>query len=332
MIAAPAADAGWIVWPIVLVLCAAVDSLYCGMETGIYVMNKIRLDLHAEAGSRAARFLQRMLRNSSNMLAVLLIGTNLARYLATFSIASMFAMAGAGENAELYTILVATPLLFVVGDAVPKNVFQRLAGKGVYAVVWLLRASNVLFKVTLLSPLVLALSSGLLRLTGTRRRARASLGHEGIGAVVAEGHASGVLTHSQSVMAERVMNIADVSLADVMVPMRHVVHVPRSVDRETLRELYRKHDYSRIVLVDEARSVAGVLDIYDALTSESGAPADAMTPPLRLDSDMGVTDALYEMQRGHAVMAVVQDDSARDTGIVTIKDLVEEIVGEIKAW
>ena len=101
----------WVVWASVLVLCALVDALFSGLETGIYVMNKHRLDLHAEANLPAAEFIERLLRKPNELLAVLLIGTNLSRYLATFAISAMFVLAGHEARAELYTLLLATPLL-----------------------------------------------------------------------------------------------------------------------------------------------------------------------------------------------------------------------------
>ena len=75
MIAAIEQSAAWIVWGVVLVVCSAFDAMFCGLETGIYVMNKNRLDLHAEEGKASAVFLQRLLRRSDRLLAVLLIGT-----------------------------------------------------------------------------------------------------------------------------------------------------------------------------------------------------------------------------------------------------------------
>ncbi len=323
---------GWLLWPTVLTVSMTLDALYCGMETGVYVINKIRLDLHAEGGHRSASYLQRMLRDPRRMLAVLLIGTNIARYVSTFAITAMFLMAGAGERAEFYTVAVATPLLFVVGDALPKSVFQRLGERPVYAFTWLLRASAVVFRVTLLSPLVVAVATMLMWLTGRRDRG-APMGHEGLHIALAEGHASGAITHFQSVMADRVMNISEVRLLDVMTPMRRVVKAPVTVEREELLELYRRHSVSRIVLTDESGQVTGLLNFYDALTAEAGQPpACGMTSPLVLPESLPVAEALVRMQTRHAVMAIVEHADGRHVGIITIKDLVEEIVGEIEAW
>jgi putative hemolysin len=322
------AGAIWVTWTAVLVAATGSCALYCGLETGLYVLNKIRLDLRAEAGDRRARFLRRMLAVPNRLLAVLLIGTNLSSYAVTFAVTAMFVLAGHGEAAEWYALAVATPVLFVFGDTVPKNVFRRLAESLVYRLSWLLAASDVLFNVTGLSPLVRGVS--WLLMLPLRRRQRTS--DERLSAIFAEGRASGVLTHMQAVMVDRVMHIADMTLADVMVPMDKVVSIRRETARAELIPLVRESSYSRLPVRDEAGRVVGVLDIYDVLTDEQVArPAERMAEPLTLPETTTVTEALYRMQRGHKMMAVVQS-AEKPVGIVTIKDLVEEIVGELAEW
>jgi len=322
----------YLAWTVVVLCCMALDALFCGMETGVYVLNKIRLDLRAEAGSRGARVLRRMLRKPDNLLAVLLIGTNLSRYIATAGVTTMFVLAGAGARSEWYTIALMTPVLFVVGDSVPKHVFRDLCESLTYRFAWFLAASNWLLNACGLAPLVRGFSGLLTRLAGRRACEHGPLEHEGLTAVVTEGRATGLLTHFQTLMADRVMHIGRVRLADVMIPMRDVVSAPREITRDELIERTRDRNYSRIPLLAGDGRVTGVLDIYDVLARADGtSPAEMATEPLILAADMPVTDALYRMQREHAAMAVVAEAGAH-VGIVTVKDVVEEIVGELEAW
>jgi len=322
--------AGWILWSLVVVVATVFDGMFCGMETGIYVMNKIRLDLRAEAGSRPARVLRGMIRQPNNLLAVLLIGTNLGRFVSTFAITSMFVMAGHAARAEWYTLAVATPLMFVVSDSVPKGVFQRRGEALVYRFGWLLRGADLLFKATGLSYLVRAVAGGIMRLL--RARPIASDEHHP-GAILAESFAAGVMTHPQSVMADRVMRIGTLTLADVCRPLSGAVTATLDAAREPLRECVQRHNYSRLPVIDETGQVAGILDVYDILASEGELDVRAvMTPPLVLSGTLDVAAALYRMQRGRSAMAVVAQESGRHVGIVTIKDLVQQIVGEIGEW
>ena len=334
MILADAQTATLLTWLGVLAGGVVMTGLYCGLETGIYVINKFRLDLRADGGDRTARRLKGIVDDYNNLLAVLLIGTNLAAYAATFAVSAMFVLAGTGQHVtEWYTIAVATPILFIFGESVPKNVFQRLAERAVYRLSWFLRASSLLFNACGICPLVRGFSWLLMRLIPGHGKSGFHAYHEGLAAIVAEGRASGVLTHFQSVMADRVMQISEVHLRDVMVPLGSAVSAPPGVGRDELVDIIRDHNYSRIPLLDEAGKVVAILDVYQVLLDRSnGDPTESGTGPLVLPAETGVTDALYRMQRLRETMAVVEDPQAGHVGIVTIKDLVEEIVGELEAW
>jgi len=325
-----AINPGWIVWPIVLVAGTGLAALFCGMETGFYVVNKVRLDLRAEAGGRDARRLRRLLRKPNNLLSVLLIGTNVASYAVAFALTALFDLGGMGGSAEWYALGAGTLLLFVLGDTVPKTVFHRLAETLTYRMGWAISAADWAFKITGLSYFMRA-ASWLVMLPVRRRQTTVAV-ESRLADVFAEGQASGVLTHMQAVMVDRVMHIADVKLADVMVPIRKAICIRRDTTREVLMRVLRKHNYSRVPVLDDAGDVVGILDVYDVLIDEPvAAPAERMTAPLKLPSDMTVTEALYAMRRERHMMAVAQKDS-KAVGIVTIKDLVEEIVGELEEW
>ena len=323
----------WALWPAVLVAAVIMQSMFCGMEIGIYVLNKIRLDLGAEAGRKGAELLRKQLDNPENLLVVLLIGTNLAAYTATFAVRAMFDLAGAGSYAGLYTIAVAAPTLFIFAESLPKNLFRRSAETLVYRLAWLIRAASLLFNACGAAPLVRGFARLLMRLAGRGDRPPRRMVPLGMGAIVAEGAASGALTPMQSVMAERVMRIREVTLRDVMTPMRAVARADAAVSRDELIETIRGHEFSRLPLIDGHGQVAGILDTYDVLMGAGDEqPAEKAADPPIMPASMAVTDALYRLQREHNVMAVVADERGRHVGIVTVKDLVEEIVGEIEAW
>ena len=313
-----------------VILCA----LYAGMETGIYVLNKLRMELAAESGRPGASTIRRQLARPRGLLATLLIGTNLCSYTVTYAISGMFLLAGAGPRAGVYTIIAGTTILSIFGDSVPKNIFRRFAETLVYRLAWLVRVSGFLFNLCGLSPLVRGFSWVLMRLMSRGAKPRdEALAYSGMSAIVAEGHASGALTHYQSLMAERVMHIAEVTLADIMTPLCDAVTAPVDVTRQQVVEIMRAREYRRLPLLDGSGQVTAVLDIYDALADDVVAPpADKAHKPQVLDQAMGVTDALYRMQRERGPMAVVAGSDGRHAGIVTIKDLVEEIVGELEDW
>jgi putative hemolysin len=323
-------------WTLLFVVGVVFGALYNAAETAVYVMNKTRLELRAETGSRSARILRAMIHRPANFLAVLLIGTNLSEYAATFAVSAMFVMAGYGDASEWYAMAVATPVLFVLCSSVPKNVAQRLPEPIAHGTSTMLSVTSRVCNACGLAPLVRGFAALLTRAAGMRGASHSPLGHESLTSIVAEGHASGILTHAQTIMADRVMRMAGVSLQNVMIPMKRVVSVPRDITREDVLEVIRRHNFSRLPVLDAGGQVVGVLNIYDVLAEEDGAAPSAkrnvppgMKPPLVLLAGLTVTDALYHMQRDHAAMAIVESATGRHVGIVTTKDLIEEIVGEL---
>jgi putative hemolysin len=323
----------WLLWAAVLVVAMALSALYAAAELSIYVVNKLRLDLRAEAGEKTARRLRGMLSDFNGLLAVLLTGSNFSNYFATFAISTMFIMSGAGENAEWYTLALATPLLFVLAESVPKSVSQHMGDVLAYRLAGLLWATRWVCTAIGVAPLVRAIASATTRAVQRRRGAAASpLGHEGFAAIMAEGQASGVLTHFQSVMADRVMHVANVRLGDVMIPMEKVACIGPDATGQQMLAMVKEHNYSRFPVRAADGSIVGVLHIHDLLAGDEAPDPSKLPAPLKLPFFMTVPDGLYHMQVSAARLAVVTDDRARPMGIVTIKDLVEEIVGEIEEW
>ncbi|MBN1554440.1 MAG: DUF21 domain-containing protein [Phycisphaerae bacterium] len=322
------------VWLFVCVVNVFLAGLFAGMETGAYLINRVRLELQAEAGRPRAKQVRAFLHDPNNVLATLLIGTNIHQYIAAFAVSALFVLAGHEDNAEWYTLAVTTPLLFVFKDSLPKNLFQRLPEKLVYSSVVPMRGFDLLFKCTGLTYLVRGFAHVLLRLLGRQAAGPQSfLGHEALLAVVAEGHAAGALTGAQREMADRVMHISRVHVADVLQPMETVARAPAEVSREEFLRRVARRNYSRLPLLDENQRVTGVVDVYDVLTDQTDRPIHVhAVEPLIVEAEQTVTQALYTMQRAKRCFAVVADAAGRHVGIITIKDLVEEIVGELDAW
>ena len=332
MIAAAGNISTWGGWVLAATCGVVLTATYCGLETGIYVLNKVRLDLHAEEGRKSAGRIKAMLANPNNTLAVLLIGTNIAAYLTTFAVSAMFMLAGTGHQTEWYTIATATPLLFVLGESVPKNVFQRSGESLVYRLGWPLRISSVLFNALGRAPLVRGFAWLCLRVIPGQSTQETS-GRQYLLTVVADSAASGLLTHNQTVMADRVMHIGQVTLDQVMTPIDRVRTMSPGATRQELLASLEGHDFSRLPVIDSDGCIVGVVTIFDVLLDESiSKPSATMTAPPQLPSNTTVTEGLYRMRQANAMMAVVADSSDRHVGIVTIKDLVEEVVGELAVW
>jgi len=312
------------------------SALFAGLETGTYVLNKVRLELRIARGNRGAGRLARALSRPQDMLAALLIANNASHYWVTGLAVLLFTEGGA-RNPEFCTTLVVTPLLFVLGEMVPKNLF-RVAGETLtYRLGWIVTALMWVCRWTGLSALVAAISRAVLWLMpGEPETPAAALEpRQRLHSFLSEGHAHGVLSEYQSRMAHRVVALRSTMVREVMVPRPEVVSIPVDCTRERFVETLSGHNYSRLLVWRGAPgTVVGIVNVYDVLydADNDAAPAGHVAEPLKLPERMSVAEALLTLQRAHRSIGVVVDDKARFVGIVTIKDLVEEIVGELEEW
>jgi len=306
--------------------------LYSGLETGVYAVSKIRLDLRAEAGGGAPRRLKAALRDGREVLAVLLIGNNAANYLASAGMVGLLTSRRVG-GADWVSAAILTPVIFVFCEVLPKNLFHRHSETLTYALSRFLAISRWTFKAIGLVGTVRAIVQAVLRLAGRRLGPHDSPlgGAQRIAAILAEGRASGVVTHDQSLIAERVVNIENVRLADVMVPIGRAVLADRHASPEDLRALMARHGHPRVAVYEgQPDHIVGALNIYDVLLDETGRPpAEHVTTPPALPQTLSVIEAMVALQRRREVLAFVTDADGGCVGLITTKDLLEEIVGEL---
>jgi CBS domain containing-hemolysin-like protein len=218
----------------------------------------------------------------------------------------------------------------------PKTLFRRHGETLAYQfgpfLLWSRRAFSVVGLVGAIRGMV------ALILRAASRRSGTGLGGTGQGgpvfAILAEGRASGALSENQRKMAERVVHIGRVHLRDVLVPLDEAAIVPETVTLEELRRLLAETNHPRFgVYRDRPENVVGVINVYDVLLDEQARPArEHVLPPVKLQEDLGVNEALVRLQRSHNVLGFVFSRDGRCVGLVSIKDLVSRIVGEVDEW
>jgi len=329
-------------WLVATVACIVASGFYSGCETGVYCVNAVRLELRRRRADRRALTLSRMLADREGIITTTLVGTNVANYLATVCVVSALTVAVhvPEYEVEIVTTLVLTPIIFIFGEVTPKNLFRREADYLMYRLIWPLRISDLVFRATGVIALLKALARLAARCVGFGRdRTLASLGpRQRIAAMLREGVGVGILTDEQSAIVDRVMNLSRVRVRSAMIDRRRVCAVPVDATWGQFIELAETHNYSRMPVLAGPDKMVGLVNIFDVLSDEvpPGEPlrpiTDFMTPPLFLQADQSVTSALTAMQRRGTALAGVIDEQGRFLGIVTVKDLVEEIVGDLQAW
>ena len=149
-----------------------------------------------------------------------------------------------------------------------------------------------------------------------------------------EGAARGGLTGLQRDLIDRVMRISRTRVAQVMIRHERVALVSLELPRVDLLRIIRMAHFSRLPVHDgDPRRIVGIVNVYDVLTDPEQKPLQGhLQSTFRLPPGTSVSAALMRMQRARQTMAIVQDKQGKCLGILTIKDLVQEIIGDIEAW
>ena len=323
-------------WGLLSVLGILVCGLFAGLETGVYSLNRVRLHLLSQKGDDQARILASMVSRPAPLLATLLIGTNVATNLATSAMGVIF---DAHELPQWQVIvgvvLIETPLLFIFAETLPKDLFAAHADHLVYPfakpIFWLQKLLTFMG----ILPLITFISSVLMKGLGSRsdpipfhpRRLVTSLVKEGLG--------RGLLSDEQTAIVDRVISLGGRTVRHEMVPWSTVVCVGQNDEPGRLWELARKTTHSRFPVVADRGRVVGIVNLIDALVlGRGGCPPipQLMRAPCEIEPGLRIQAALERLQAKHEVLAIVADPGGAPLGLVTIKDLVEPITGELANW
>ncbi len=322
---------------LLLFFIGAVGSMFfSGAETGLYVLNRVRLKLRAERGERAAQLVQEELDDSARLLVNLLVGNNMMNQLASFAVTSLFAAMHIGAWLEvIITALVLTPILFVFCETLPKELFRAHSDRWTYRFAYVIRGFRLLYTVTLLIPIVSALSSALLRLTGQERTVLAEQQQEAerreVAALLKEGAGVGLLSDRQVTLLDSTLSLRDLTVAAEMVPWAHVIVADADADTDTVARQTAGTHYTRLPAVDRQGRVVGLVNALDVLLHPATPVRGLLEPAAHIAPETSVREALRLLSHRRAAMGIVERHG-KPLGIVTVKDLVEPLIGELAAW
>jgi len=326
-----------------IVLAITLQGFFAGAETGAYRVNHVRLHLAMRSGRRGARSLAHLVSDMPGLICVTLIGTNAAMYVSTSLATSLMEKRWDDSIlAEMAATFTLTPILFVFAETLPKNLFNAEADRLMYG------SARVLYVLRRLLGLVgiVGFLTGMGRLLqAVRRRVRKEdvsatnpfPAQARLKSVFHDSAAEGLMTPYQNELVEKIMNLRDVHVSQALVPASRVVTVRADLSLAEFRELVRTQPYSRLPVVepggDEDIGIVVVRDVLERL--RDGVELDLIDfvrLPAILTPDMSVTQAIITLRRDRSPMALVRTEAGQYIGIVTLKDLAEEIVGELEAW
>lgn len=324
-----------IFWTLLMLVGFAGSALYSGLETGAYRLNRVRLEIYHHQQHRTAHTLHWLINHPTELLTTLLIGNNLTNYLGTAALAVILESRQYSDwQVVVLNTAIVTPVLFVFGETLPKDLFAAFADRLMYRLTPVLEWSRRAFKWTGLVPVIALVTRGVMALIGARGDVGVFHPRRQVEVLVKEGVGYGLLSDDQSAMVARVLGLASRRVRDEMTPWAQVLTVDIDASAETLWERADRTSRSRFPVLEQGR-VAGVVHVLDALRhGRERCPSirELMQPPVTLAANLPLRRALAELQRRKSALAIVTDDAGEPLGIVTVKDLVEPITGELASW
>lgn len=318
-----------------VVLALLGTALYSCSETAFYCVSRARIDVEARQGDRTSKIIQRLLADDTAFLISVLIGTNLMLETMTWSAEDLLRERGWppwGVRAALLGLL--TPLVFFLGEVLPKDLSRRrphalLSFAAPFALI-----SRYLFWP--LERLLFLMTLGITHLLGLEPRLLSVVaGREAVLRLLSEGAREGAILPHAEVMARNVLKLRSIAVERCMIPWKSVqalrLEAPGS-DASALYEVVARSPFTRIPVEDEKGAVLGYVHQLDVLSEGEGTPVlEHLRPAMVLPSGTSVDKALARLRGGGQRLAIV-GAAERPEGLVTLKDLLEEISGDLAGW
>ena len=323
-------------WPeiVALVLLVGAAAFFAASEAAIVSLNRIRARALAEKNIRGSRLLQRLLENRNRTLTSVLIGSTFV-LLAADSLATEIFIHWNVPNAAIWSTIVMTIVLLLFGEILPKTI---AVGSGERTA---LRLAPLLAVVTrVVSPLTTAflwITDNLVRLFGGKPHVGPYVTEEDIKTLVNVGVEQNVLEEEERELIHSIIEFGDTIVREVMTPRTKMVTVSVTSSPRRALDLVIAEGYSKLPVWEESvDTIVGVVHDRELLIAlangeiASTSLRSLMRPPKHVPENKRISELLREMQREKFSLTIVIDEYGGTAGLVTMEDLLEEIVGEIR--
>ena len=331
---------------VAVLVCLVLSAFYSGSETALVSVNKIRINQLVESKDTKAEIVHRLVESPDRMLALTLVGTNLANILiAQFGDQLTGRVFPNVENLqEPIAILWVTTLLLIFGEILPKTIFRVKADSLAMRYAYPLRFSELV-----LAPLIYlvqTLTKFIIRLVDRGKSAPSpDAQREELRLLATMGERSGNLYTDQRRMIHSLLNLQNRTVAQVMVPLVDIIAIEKNTKCEDFLQIAAESGFSRIPVYEEKiYNIVGIVNlldvIYDDVESETDLNShersetlpETVEPFIRtvlhVPESKNINALLKEIQHTRHTMVFAVDEYGGTVGLVTIEDLVEEIVGE----
>ncbi len=307
-------------------------GFFSGSEIALVNVDKMKLRHMARQGHRGSRLAMDLLHTPDVLLATTLVGTNIATICLT-TLGTLLMLQLLGDGGDIVALLVYTPVFLILGEIVPKSVYQHWSEQLTPVIIYPLRWASLAFY-----PLIFVFSRTArfaARLVGAGKVDQAlSVTREQLNTLVEIAEHGSALRAFDKGSVRPAVRLADTTVAEAMIPIAEVTGISVDDDLDTAIRLIRARGYNRLPVHDGHHSnITGVLTLttWDLMDPALGRRlADEMvTEPLYVSPLQTIDHVLPLLAQRPDRMAIVVDEFGAAAGMITMEDIVEEVVGEI---
>ncbi len=320
---------------IAIIVCILIVAFLSSSEASLISVNRIRIKNLAEKDDKRAKLVQSILAEHDKLFGTILLTENFFIILAT-SLGTAVLLNIFGEDGWLIASLLMTVLIVLLGEITPKTLALSHSERYAFLV-----ARPVKILITLTSPIVwifTRLPGWLLKVMGAKTPASPFVTEDDIRAMIDLGEESGTLHEEEREMLHKVFEFGDTVASESMVPRTEIVAISDEATVAEALQLVKEKGFSRYPVIHEKMdNVVGILYIKDILIKMSEGDVDLNTPIKEfireayfIPENKKVSELLNEMQKKKFQIAIVMDEYGGTAGLITLEDLMEEIVGSLQ--
>ena len=316
---------------IIVVACILLEAFCSGSEIAIVSVNRTQLRHLVEKGSKKAKALNEVLQNPEWLLGTTLLGTNLAT-ISMNAVVTLFVIRTFGEEYEFFTLLFTTPLILFFGEVLPKAIFQSLADRLAMELVFPLKIFSYI-----MSPFVATVAwfaKLAVKLTGIRLQKKTPfVTREELEILLQASERGKGVKDLEKEMIDRVFSFSDQQAREIMIPLVDLVSINQQASLNQAAATINKCGYSRLpVYSGRIDNIVGWITHFDVLRSESQEllVKDIMREVPFVPGTIPLDSLLIRMQKKGESLVMLVDEYGGVNGMVTMEDVIEEVVGEIE--
>lgn len=316
---------------LVLIILLMLSAFFSSCETALTTVSKIRLRALSDSGNKRAAIVLDITENhTSKMLSAILIGNNIVNISAS-SLSATLAYAFGGYMVSIATALLTVTIL-VFGEITPKNYAtlnaEKISMRYIRIIqVFMFIMTPVIFIINLFSRFIMF----LLRVDPSA--SRNAMTEEELRTIVDVSHERGVIESGEKELINNVFDLSDANAKDIMVPRVHVTFASVDNTYDELIEIFREDKFTRLPVYEDSQdNIIGIINMKDLLLydkNEAFHIRDFLREPHFTYEYKSISDLLVEMRQATFNIAIVLDEYGEMAGLITLEDILEEIVGEI---